>query len=240
MSLRELYQQHYFHEIDRKDKINNATAIPLGIISIIIGGVVVVASDLDHPFDFMEKAQILFLSFAATAIFAAIYFLARCYWGYRYYYLPTTSNIKLYHDDLLSYYKTQGMKDARASALAEKEIHEYIENEYTKNTSRNTQNNDLKQSRLFKANGLTISSVLFLALASAPYIYSQAIEPDAVQKIEITNIREFKMPPKENTPQNNKKTPTQEKKPETVEKNKPSPPTTRISLEHLVEPPKNK
>lgn len=231
--LRELYQQHYFHETERRDQINNSLAIPLGIISIVSGAFVVVAKELDYPFDISEKFQIALLLLTAISITLAAFFLVRSYWGYGYGHMPRADELKKYHTELLDHYISTGKTKIDAESLAHDEVLEYIDSEYANNATKNAENNDKKSANLFKASGLTILSVGLLVFSAAPYVINSIIQPSEVQKIELINLKDLKM---NNV---NPPIPTGQGQQPPTPPSKPSPPPSRLVREH-VEPPTKK
>ncbi|MDI9335640.1 MAG: hypothetical protein QM520_01195 [Gammaproteobacteria bacterium] len=135
MNLHEFYQKHYFHEIERHHQIDNSMAIPLGIISVVGGVFVVVAKEIDCPFDGSEWFQLIFLGFTVIASIGAGWFLTRAYWGYKYVYIrvPLVNELKKYCDDLQKYYMDiVGKSEKDARVISEEEMHDYIDSEYAK------------------------------------------------------------------------------------------------------------
>ena len=233
MSLRELYQQHYFHEAERRDQINNSIAIPLGIVSVVSGAFVVVAKEIDSPFDCSEKLQLFFLVVTGIAIVGAVFFLVKAYWGYGYGHVPRANELKKYRDDLKNYYVSIGKSEDDARVLSEEEALDYIDSEYASNAEKNAENNDKKSANLFKANGFTIASIVFLVLSAVPYIINSIQQPNEVQKFEITNLGELKMNATNNQP------PQGQNQQPPIQPSKPNPPPSRVIKEN-VEPPAKK
>lgn len=229
MSLREFYQTHYFHEADRRDQINNSLTIPLGVISLVSGAFSVIAKEIDYPFNTSEIIQLHFLGLTAVALILAAVFMGRAYWGYGYAHMPRTEEIRQYGESLKKHYISQNYSEDDATKQADEETLQYIDSQYSVNTEQNAENNDIKSANLFKANGFTMASVVFLVISAAPYVINSIEEPNEVQKVLITNLKELPM----TTPTS--QTPKPQSQQQSAPPPKPTPPPSRVVREH-VEP----
>ncbi|WP_041361944.1 hypothetical protein [Methylovorus sp. MP688] len=226
MSLRELYQTHYFYETDRRDQINNSLTIPLGVISLVSGAFLVIAREIDYPFNISETIQLYLLGLTAVSLILAAIFMGRAYWGYGYAHMPRAEEIRQYCENLKIHYISQNYTIDDANKLADEETLEYVESQYSVNAELNAENNDIKSANLFKANGFTMASVVFLVISAVPYVINSIEEPSEIQKVKITNLKELSMA----TP-----TPQPQSQQQPVPQPKPSPPPSRVIKEH-VEP----
>ncbi len=228
MSLRKLYKNHYFYEIERRDQINNSLTIPLGVISLVSGAFLVIAKKIDYPFNTSEIIQLNLLGLTAVTLILAAIFIGRAYWGYGYAHMPRSEEIRQYCDNLKNYYINQGCNVDDSNKLADKETLQYIDSQYSVNAEQNAKNNDIKSANLFKANGFTMTSVVFLVISAVPYVIKSIEEPSEIQKVQITNLKELSMT-----------TPTSQPKPQSQQQPtpqpKPTPPPSRVIREH-VEP----
>jgi hypothetical protein len=230
MSLRDLYQQHYFHENERRDQINNSIAIPLGIVSVVSSAFVVVAKEIDSPFDDSEKFQIFFLIITSIAIVSAVFFLIKAYWGYGYGHVPRGNELRKYRDELKAYYVGTGKPEDDARVISEEEALDYMDSQYASNAEKNAENNDIKSFNLFRANGFIFSSIVILVISAVPYVINSIQQPNEVQKFEITNLRELKM-----NATNNQQPQGQNQQPP-VQPCKPTPPPSRVIKENVRPP----
>lgn len=229
MNLREFYQTHYFHETDRRDQINNSLTIPLGVISLVSGAFLVIAKEIEYPFNSSEIIQLHFLGLTALTLTLAAVFMGRAYWGYGYAYMPRTEEIRQYCESLKKHYLSLNYSVADATNLADEETLQYVDSQYSVNAERNAENNDIKSANLFKANGFTMASVVFLVISAVPYVVNSIEEPSEVQKVQITNLKELPM----TTPNSQPPKPQSQQQP--APPPKPTPPPSRVIREH-VEP----
>ena len=234
MNLREFYQTHYFHETDRRDQINTSLTIPLGVVSLVSGALLVIAKEIDYPFNSPEVIQLHFLGLTTIALTLAAIFMGRAYWGYGYAYMPSTEEIRQYLKYLENYYTNLNYSTNDASEQAVKETLEYLDSQYSINAEKNAVNNAIKSANLFKANGFTMASVVFLVISAIPYLVNSIEEPNEIQKVQITNLKELTMttPPSTQHP-SPQSHPTPQSQP--APPPKPTPPPSKIIREH-VEP----
>jgi hypothetical protein len=237
MDIKDFYQTHYFHESARRDQINNSLTIPLGIISLISGGALALAKELDVPFDNFEIFQLIFLVMTSLFLILSSVFLGKAYWGYGYAHMPRTKQLQDYHQQLIYYYLNLGNSQDFASNLASNDVSEYIASEYANNSDTNAFNNDKKSANLFKANTFMMASLLFLFFSALPYVIDEIKKPTETHKIEVVNLKEISMTiPAPQSPVNSlshQSTPVISVPP------KPTPPPSVVVKEH-VEPVKTK
>jgi hypothetical protein len=236
MTLQDFYKDHYTLEVTRRHELTSALAIPFGVLSLLLGGLVVVAKEIHFPLDDLKIIQLVAAVASLIAVLATTYFLFRSYFNYEYGYVPTPLEIKSYRDNLLVYYVLTGLAPDVATKTAEDETLEYIDSEYAIHTHRNTANNDKKSAFLHRANGALILSVVFTVVAGVPYIAHSIVTPAEVQKIEVIYLKEAAMATSSNNQKNStQQQPTQQETTTPSAPVKPSPPPGRVIKEH-VEP----
>lgn len=234
MDLHELYKNHYFFELSRKDQLASAVTIPAGLLTIIGGAIVTIAHTIDMPFTRLEISELILLGLATVCVFISIYFLIRSYFHYGYGFIATTLEIKKYKEELEDYY--QGTKKVNKKVNCE--IEEFINNQYVKHTDLNTRNNDRKSSYIHKANWALILSLVFTILTGIPFVIKSAIDSEQVYKVEILERKQGI-----NIMSKDKKDSGSQKKPQqpsnTSDKSKPTPPRGRVILEDFTPPVKD-
>lgn len=229
MNLREFYQTHYFHEADRRDQLNNSLNIPLGVISLVSGALLVIAKEIDNPFNNYEIFQLVFLGLTAITLILAAVFMGRAYWGYGYAHMPRSEEIRQYRESLKNYYIiSHNHNVGDATNLADEETLQYADSQYSVNAEQNAKSNDIKSANLFKANGFTMASVVLIVISAVPYVINSIEEPSEIQKVQITNLKELSMTT--STPQ-----PKPQSQQQPAPTPKPTPPPSRLIKEH-VEP----
>lgn len=230
-SLRDYYKKQYEIESARRQAMTSAVAMPVAIISVVLGGLAVVSKSVQPPLTGSAWLQLVCIAVAACLILASAYYAARSFYGYAYGHMPTAEEIKSYYEKLAAFYEnTQSSTSAKVAA--EKEALEYLDKVTAEYASLNCKNNDAKSFYLHRANGAGLLAVVALTVASGPYIVDSMFTPSAPQKTEITNLKEIVMQLQRqaNQPANDQK-PVQApvQTPATTEK--PSPPPGRLIKE---------
>jgi hypothetical protein len=236
MTLQDFYKDHYTLEVTRRHELTSALAIPFGVLSLLLGALVVIAKEIHIPLDDWKVIQLAAVVASLVAVSATTYFLFRSYFNYEYGYVPTPLEIKSYRDGLVAYYVSTGLTKDVAIKTAEDETLEYIDSEYATHTHRNTANNDKKSAFLHRANGALILSVVITVVAGALYLARSIVSPAEVQKIEVINLKEAAMATSSSNQKNGtQQQPTQQQTTTPPAPAKPSPPPGRVIKEH-VEP----
>lgn len=186
MDIHGFCKEHYFFEADRRHQLTGSLSIPIGVLTVLIGTVLVMVQGMRMPFNMMDKVQISILSLSAVFMLASIYFLIRSYFNYSYGYIATPEELKHYYDKLIAYYKAI---NAGVGSNAAEELEEYITCEYAKYAHRNALNNNQKSYYLHKANGFLVGALITILLSGIPYLIHIVSAPTNVQKIEIVNFK---------------------------------------------------
>jgi len=231
--LYQIYRDHYFHELDTRDKLNGSLSFPMGIIAVTFGYVSFLFDKLKLiNFEANYFSDALFC-LGIALFFLASYFITRTYMGYGYRYIAYTTDIRSYQQNLAVYYRQR----KQSVALAEQDTLEYVHSEYAECTGHNANENDRKRRNLFVANRLVIGFAFAILIGSIPATYLALTQPSLPQKFEITNIRDLAMsnPPKSPTP--SKPTPPPSrllKESQNPPPFKPAPPIGRMAMDHAL------
>lgn len=59
MGLREGFKEHYLLESSRRNELTSTFAVPVGIVTVVLGVLEVVGKELHPPFDIVAIAQLL-------------------------------------------------------------------------------------------------------------------------------------------------------------------------------------
>jgi hypothetical protein len=224
MSLDNYSKEQHFHELSRKDSLNNSINFPVGLATLIAGGLGLVAKTIKFPLSVAGVLQFNFTAAAVILLLMACYFLARAYWNYGYSHMPTALQLLSYCEKLRSHYVSAGQSESEAKAVSEQETEAYIVRQYAQNADVNTACNDRKSSYLYKGNGFIIAAVVPFILAASIHLYKEALAQSHPLKVEIVQTEAIKMT-QEEKPRD--PPPTQQTQP------KPEPPPSRIIKEHV-------
>lgn len=230
MDTGDLYKELYFHEMERRDRLNSGLSFPVGLVALLTGAALVMFRAAESSLSDWDKVLIILLAVVALTLALASFFLIRMYWGHEYSHMPFAEDLFNYTEDLCGHYKKQGVSSVNASKFAKAKCLAYVEQQFSKNAKFNAQVNDKKSKFLFLANAFVIASIVFLGISSPIYIYTQTRHKTEIQKIEITN-RSLAVTQQE---QNNQPQP----QPPPAKEPEPTPPPSRLIKEHTEKPSK--
>ena len=190
MTIREFYKCHYDLELTRKTDLTAALSVPVGILSLLIGGLILMAKELHLPLSLCERLIAAGIVASAFALVVSTYFLFRSLHNFAYGYIATPLEIQQYQAGLLAFHEGAGMSPPDARKLAEEETLDYVDSEYAKYADRNAKNNDIKSSFLHRANGAMIAAVVLSGVAGLAYVCNSVGSPTSVSKVEVINLKE--------------------------------------------------
>lgn len=227
MDTDDLYKELYFHEMERRDRLNSGLSFPVGLVALLTGAALVMFRAAESSVSDWDKALIILLAMAALSLVTASFFLIRVYWGHEYSHMPFAEDLLNYTSSLCEHYKKQGVSSVNASKFAKAKSLAYVKQQFSKNAKLNAQVNDKKSKFLFLANACVIASIVFLGLSSPIYIYTQTRHKTEIQKIEITNRSLAVTQQQEQNPQ---------PQPQPTKEPEPQPPPSRLIREHTEKP----
>lgn len=229
MTIREFYKSHYDLELTRKTDLTSALTVPVGILSLLIGGLIIMAKELHVPLSSTEKTVAVAIAASAISLVVSTYFLVRSLYNFAYGYIATPLEIQQYQADLIAFHEGAGMSSPDAKKTAEEEALDYVDSEYAKYADRNSKNNDIKSTFLHRANSAMIAAVVFAGVAGVAYVYNSVVMPAQVPKVEVTNIKEA-------SPVINVQPLQAATAPSPPAPARPNPPPGRVIREHQVPP----
>jgi len=227
MDTASLYKDLYFHEMDRRDRLNSGLSFPVGLVTLLAGAALVMLKSAKWHSTDLDKILVILLAVAGLSLGLASIYLIRVYWGHEYSHMPYAERLYNYCQELHDHYVKGGVTSANAQKIAKAKMLAYVEREFSRNAEFNAQVNDKKSRFLFNANASLIGAIVFLALSAPIYLYTQSRPKSDVQKIEITN-RSIAV-----TQQEEQKPAPQ---PQPVRKPEPQPPPSRLIREHTEKP----
>ncbi|GAH58042.1 unnamed protein product, partial [marine sediment metagenome] len=193
--IKEIAKERYQREHDRKDQINNSLSIPIVVIMALIGvlGFFIInfpfRAIIDTPGVLIWIVFVLFglaLLGLIICLLIAICYLNKVFSGLTYAYIPTPKKIKKYTEELKEYYEETG--EDEIEKMIEKDLEEFLIDEYCKNTEINIAKNKEKSFYLTKAKRFIILSLMLLVLNTIPFVilhYTEKIIIENIQKIRI-------------------------------------------------------
>lgn len=182
--LLDFYKEMYYFELKRKDTLNSSLGLPIGIVTILAGGVLYYVQNLP-ALSLDVWTIVFFVTFLLSSIClaAATLFLILALWNHEYSYLPTSSEIEVYRKALVQYYE----QNPTVIPGLEEDFHSFLCSQLCKHVEQNTRSNDSKSGYLHDGLGWVIGAIVFLAVSIGPFYKIQPAEK-RVQKVEVLNF----------------------------------------------------
>lgn len=172
----EFWKERYLFEIEYQNKLYEKIGIHLAIITMIIGALGFMLSNL-HVFDSGKISFVFFALLAITilSLVICIYYLVRSIIKYEYAHLPNSSEINEYLIKLDEYYKNPAIKTKDKNKLLINDLNEIIAGYYVKASSQNMDNNVKRSAKIYNATRALIVTLIMLSITLAPFFYKYSI-----------------------------------------------------------------
>lgn len=179
-------KEHYFFELNRKQQLEGALALPVAVLTGLGGVAFSFAQSFHYAANVRCTAFISALSGITICLGLSFYFIVRASFPFKYSTVPSPQELLTYVDSTKQYYRSLNESELKADRDFETEI----KKAYAEATTTNALNNRTKAANLYKANLALIAAVVFLAISAIPYFIDARMTPKAVQKIEVTNLKD--------------------------------------------------
>jgi len=231
----DIYKEHYFYELERRESLNNSLSFPVGLITLIASVLFVLSEKISAPLGTAELVMVLFLCLCAVCLVCATFFLIKAFWGYTYRYMPLAAELHQYKVDLFRFYESQGMSRPLAEANASDEFSKDLDFRYAEDGRTNSLNNDKKSSQIFRANSFIVGAIALGICAVPTHVALSYNTPEEPYRVEISNLEDIAMP--KDTSQTSPPATPPAPVPAPAPQHKPQMPPSRDVREH-VDPPK--
>jgi hypothetical protein len=161
----DFYRALYDEEWQRRDQIQSATATPVGILTLLGGALVYLATAFRTQSVFASIAFWTTFAGALIGFVAATYMLLRSLTGYTYRRIPFPSKILEYETQLKAH-----LASINRPQDEKPKLHQFLIASYVEATDRNSLNNLLRSEYLYKATRALTISLVFAAFTALPYI----------------------------------------------------------------------
>jgi len=186
MNTFDFYKELYYHEIDRKGKLDSYVNIPISIISAIVAILYFLFSNFEYDINYIITITFI-VAIGITLIFVtvSIVHLLKLYnnfsSGHKYSFFPFASELNKYHDELQDYYSDNEHNKSKGA----EEFNEYLIDNAIKHIDHNMIKNDSRSLTLYKTKKYLLFTLLFLFLTLIPFGFNFFQKTDEIQKIEI-------------------------------------------------------
>ncbi len=162
----EFYKELYFFELDRRDRLNSAVALPVAVLTLIVGAIVYYLDNFPASDTLAGIIFLVLLGAVMASTSLAIFHLIRGRYNYEYYHLPRTSDIDEYRFDLKKCYEEAG---EGISGEFEEAFLDFLIGEFVLAGHVNAGNNKTKSGELHKSINFIIGALVSLVLRAFPF-----------------------------------------------------------------------
>lgn len=193
-----LYEKLYFNEIEMREKLYARSQLPLAVLVVLVGLVIYVFKNMSlNQYDTLSLIFFTFFLAALVALVFAVYCFVRSWHGYKYKFLPSTSELEAYRKKIYNLYSPYPERETWVSETMQDTLIEY----YTDYTAVNEVNNEKRSAYLYKTSKYLIIAFCCSVVAMPCFYFSPCNgNKDNFRKIEIVNpqwLRGEPMPTKE-------------------------------------------
>lgn len=165
----EFLKDRYDFELDRKDKLTAALALPVGVLTV-LGGI---GAAMERSFTYRDPTlKLLFVTFVGAGFISftvCLFYLARAYLAQTYFYLPLLADLKTFEDDMVEF--------SQVVAVGQTDLQEDFENEFRRRiiaaADANTLSNDRRSKWMHWSRIMLFVVVAFAYLAGIIYVGDQ-------------------------------------------------------------------
>jgi len=159
-------KDRYDYELQRKEQLTAALTLPVGVLSILAGGIGGrMAGSFSYRDPLLSKVFAPVMATDVIAIALCLVYLARAYHRQRYVYLPLLKDLLDWEQEYEEYARCfQADGAQRDDALLERIIEA---------ADRNTVNNDRRSELLYRARSALFAVLCLTAVAGIPYVADQ-------------------------------------------------------------------
>lgn len=184
----DLYKERYYFELSRKDQLKNGVAIPLGLVTLLLGSLeyLIVNSD--------KINQPIIKFFAGITIIITVCFIVRSgyliwksYYKYSYLYMPNCQELDNYWSNINGYCQ-QYPDFGKGTNIYET----YLLEEYKKNADINITLNNTRTDLLFRATTSILIALIFVFISLGFINYQRVISWSKSTFSPIVNRKEVK------------------------------------------------
>jgi len=165
----EFYQDLYRLELERREQLNGALSLPVGLLTLLGGLLVIMLKESSWIGGAAQVVFLILVGAATVSLLASAVQLARSFWGYSFQYLAKSKDLLQWHSKLVSHFREFGSPDTQPELEAEREFETRAIGRLAEATSFNATQNDRRSEHLFWANGLVLLTLVLTGLAGIPY-----------------------------------------------------------------------
>jgi len=173
----DFWEKQYDFERERRDTLNTAVSMPIGIVGVLVG-----AMSFYLPFlrtQFVHEYWIVVWIGAIVFLGLTVYYLVRSYHGYKYGLVPDAQTLSIHYRGLKAFYSTDAAK-------AEAEFASDMTESFVEAAQKNAVNNLNKSAYLHRATSALIAAGALTLVGGLPFLAGllEPKEPE-IHKVEV-------------------------------------------------------
>ena len=183
----DLYRKQYDFELDQRAHLGSSANIPITAATFLFGGIAALAMNYDHDTGRLTALFIVLLGGALASLSVAIYFIFRSFLGYVYKKLPSMSELREHHDELIKWHQTA----ISTEEAANRDFEDYLRDRLVEAADRNGANNVARSAFIYRATLSIAISVVFICFSSLIFLYQgidSRSDPQRVQVVGEVNV----------------------------------------------------
>lgn len=169
----ELHKEFYFFEWQRRDQLQQATGLPVAILTVLIGGLFLLVQGFNFDGTHVVQAFVVLVICSVVAVIWSSVFLAMSLQSFWYAQVPRPERLQAYWDELSEYHSSVGNPDSEVTS----EFDETLKRRLAEATSKNRTNNIKVAEHLHKSLSGIVVALFFVALSTVPYLWQLIVSP---------------------------------------------------------------
>jgi hypothetical protein len=183
----DLLKEHYFYELNRKQYLEGALALPVAVFTALGGLAFTMAQSYAYSSSWLTKVFLSALVGLLGSLLAAFYYVWRTSHRFTYELIASSKDLLDHYEKVKEYLLSIHEPEAKVDAYFE----DKLKQRYADATAKNKLNNDSKAAYLYRANLSLLAATLFTGCCAGPYFVNLRAKSSETQKIEIINLKEL-------------------------------------------------
>ncbi len=187
--LDELPERSYREEIERMDKLDASTTLPVGVVSVLfgVGAYYVDNLAMSGLSDFWTIWFFVSCTGLAICLLLATISLIRSIFRGRVAVVSNSQALQSYIEELRSYYAEISSDEVEAEVSVEADVRALMSRQHAQCATENRANNLVQSNRVYWAKIWIAGAVLALLLGSMPFYVTKQRQPDTIYRVQLVS-----------------------------------------------------
>jgi hypothetical protein len=181
-------EDQYKYELARRNELSGSISIPMGIISLIGGGIYLMLKEVRFPLTELEIGLVTVAIAALVSMVVSAVMLAIALAGSRYRYVSTARELKEWRRRVVQSYLDRQVPQEKAESFADSNLREALQEKFSEAAHHNTVLNDKRSLWLSWANFGMVFGLVFAFITGGLDLYISTQRDDPIEKVEIVRV----------------------------------------------------